>query len=131
MNGHENLIPLNKRSKEVQREIQEQGRAANKAKWEQIMDARLQAKAFLEMPLKDSSGNVIRDQEGKPMTIRGGVLWKLIRAALNGNVRAAETVLKIAGEMQDPKVVANFPSVTFLLGEPQDAVIVEDDEKQG
>lgn len=33
--GHENLIPLNKRSKEAQREIQEKGRQANKLKIQQ------------------------------------------------------------------------------------------------
>ena len=45
--GKSNLIPLNRLSKDVQREIQEKGRAANRAKWKAKIDLRNSVQTFL------------------------------------------------------------------------------------
>ena len=45
--GYDNLIPLNRRSKDVQREIQEMGRQANREKWKQKIDLRNSVQNFL------------------------------------------------------------------------------------
>ena len=45
--GKSNLIPLNRRSTDVQRAIQEKGRAANRAKWKQKIDLRNSVQTFL------------------------------------------------------------------------------------
>ena len=50
MNGHENLIPLNKRSKEVQRGIQEKGREANRLKWKEKLNTREKMRQLLQAP---------------------------------------------------------------------------------
>lgn len=45
--GYDNLIPLNRRSKDVQRAIQEKGRQANREKWKQKIDLRNSVQNFL------------------------------------------------------------------------------------
>ena len=55
----ENLIPLNKRSKDVQRKIQQMGRDANKAKWAEIKGLRDAARALLTDNVTDKDGKKV------------------------------------------------------------------------
>ena len=82
-----NLIPLNKRSKEVQREIQEKGRKANKEKWE----ARKTLKEELLLLL--SQGNT-----------QAELSLSLIQKALTGDTKAFEVIRDTIGEKPSDKV---------------------------
>ena len=73
--GHENLIPLNKRSKEAQREIQEKGRQANKLKIQQRKTLAEELLALL------SEGDT-----QKKMSL------SLVEKALKGDTKAFEVV---------------------------------------
>ena len=90
MANEQNLIPLNKRSKEVQREIQEKGRKANKEKWE----ARKTFKEELLLLL--SQGNT---QEK--------ISLALIEKALKGDTKAFEVLRDSIGEKPIDKVQVN------------------------
>lgn len=88
-NGHENLVPLNKRSKEAQREIQEKGRQANKEK-------RAKAKTFkalLNVMLEEidaKTGKTYRELMNEAM---------LDQAIKKGNVKAYEVLRDTSGEI--------------------------------
>ena len=71
MAGKDNLIPLNQRSKAVQREIQEKGRQANKQKW---AEKKLFKELFTEM--LDSTET---DMWGEVMTTRKAVVKKAVQ----------------------------------------------------
>ena len=87
--GRENLIPLNKRSKEVQRDIQEKGRQANKEK-------RAKAKTFkalLNVMLEEvdtKTGKTYRELMNEAM---------LEQAIKKGNVKAYEVLRDTSGEI--------------------------------
>lgn len=81
MANEENLIPLNKRSKEVQRAIQEKGRIANKKKIEARKTLREELLALLEKG----------DTQEK-------LSLSLIQEALKGNTKAFEVIRDTIGE---------------------------------
>lgn len=85
--GHENLIPLSKRSKEVQREIQAKGRKANKEKIEKRKTLREELLALL------SKGNT---QERMSLS--------MIEKALSGDTKAFEVIRDTVGEKPTEKV---------------------------
>lgn len=81
----DNLIPLNKVSKEVQREIQEKGRQANKKKWQE----KKMLKELLELALSEETetGNKYID-----------ITKALITQAEDGNVKAYEVIRDTLGQ---------------------------------
>lgn len=81
MANEQNLIPLNKRSKEVQREIQEKGRKANKAKIERRKTLREELLSLLE-----------KGDTQKKLSLA------LIQEALNGNTKAFVAIRDTIGE---------------------------------
>lgn len=81
MANEQNLIPLNKRSKKVQREIQEKGRKANKEKIEARKTLREELLALLE--------------KGDTQT---KLSLSLIQEAINGNTKAFEVIRDTIGE---------------------------------
>lgn len=90
MANEKNLIPLNKRSKEIQREIQEKGRRANKQKCEERKTLKQ------ELLLLLSQG---KTQEK--------ISLALISKALNGDTKAFEVIRDSIGEKPVDKVQAN------------------------
>jgi hypothetical protein len=90
--GHENCIPLNQRSKEVQRKIQQMGRDANKAKWEQIKCLRDAARVLLM--------EVVSDTDGKEVPIAIAMTLAQIKKALKGDTKAYKAVADVADEKQ-------------------------------
>lgn len=90
--GHENCIPLNQRSKEVQRKIQQMGRDANKAKWEQIKSLRDAARVLLM--------EVVSDTDGKEVPISIAMTLAQIKKALKGDTKAYKAVADVADEKQ-------------------------------
>lgn len=87
MANEKNLIPINKRSKKVQREIQEKGRQANKLKWQQRKTLAEELLALL------SEG-----ETQKKMSL------SLIDKALQGDTKAFEVVRDSIGEKPTDKV---------------------------
>ena len=87
MANEQNLIPLNKRSKKAQREIQEKGRKANKAKCE----ARKTLKEELLLLL--SEGNT-----------QNKLSLALIEKAMNGDTKAFEVIRDTIGEKPTDKI---------------------------
>lgn len=85
--GQENLIPLNKRSKEVQREIQEMGRRANKAKIRHEKD--------LKIALKVALGILKTTPKGIELSIAEGMAQKLAQEALNGDWKAMQIIIDL------------------------------------
>lgn len=87
MANEKNLIPLNKRSKKAQREIQEKGRKANKEK----CAARKTLKEELLLLL--SEGNT-----------QNKLSLALIEKAMNGDTKAFEVIRDTIGEKQTEKI---------------------------
>lgn len=81
MANEQNLIPLNKRSKKVQREIQEKGRKANKEK----IEARKTLREELLLLLAEG------DTQNK-------LSLSLIEKALTGDTKAFEVIRDTIGE---------------------------------
>lgn len=71
MANEQNLIPLNKRSKSVQREIQEKGRQANKQKW-------AEKKLFKDL-FKEMLDDTETELDGEIMTTRTAVVKKTVK----------------------------------------------------
>lgn len=90
MANEKNLIPLNKRSKKVQREIQEKGRKANKKKCEERKTLKEELLTLL------SQG---KTQEKMSLA--------LIGKAMNGDTKAYEVIRDTVGEKPVDKVQAN------------------------
>lgn len=90
MANEQNLIPLNKRSKKVQREIQEKGRKANKKKCEERKTLKEELLTLL------SQG---KTQEKMSLA--------LIEKAMNGDTKAYEVIRDTVGEKPVEKVQAN------------------------
>ena len=97
--GEENLIPLNKRAKDEQREI---ARMGGKARGKQRRDNRTFRETFaqlLAMADKDKSGNpIISPVTGKPMSIRENIIMQALLNARKGNIKALQTILDVMGE---------------------------------
>lgn len=107
--SQDNLIPLNQRSKEVQREIQEKGRQANKQKW--------QEKKLLKDELAIIMENVNKD--GK--TYQELISTALVKEALKGNTKAYEIIRDTLGQKPKEEI-----SVSGELNNPYSELSVEE-----
>ena len=104
MANQENLIPLNKRSKSVQREIQEKGRQANKQKW-------AEKKLFKDL-FKEMLDDTETDFDGEMMVTRKAVVKKAVKYLTDPNinldakdyVRVMEFIRDTIGEKPSDKV---------------------------
>ena len=92
MANDENLIPLNKLSKKRQREIQEMGRAANRAKWDKVKEFRDIVKAVI--------GDTVKDKEGKDVPIAVAMTIAQVRKALKGDTRSFKAIADIVCDKQ-------------------------------
>lgn len=90
MANEKNLIPLNQRSKEAQREIQEKGRKANKKKCEE-------RKTLKEELLLLLSQNKAQEK----------MSLALIEKATNGDTKAFEVIRDSIGEKPTDKIEQN------------------------
>lgn len=101
-NGHENLIPLNKRTKDEQREIQSQGGKASgksrrrKADFRKTLNALLTAEVDLP-EWKDTLQGL-----GLDCTLESAVNAAMIREALAGNVKAYDAIARYSGQSDKP-----------------------------
>ena len=98
MANEKNLIPLNKRSKKVQREIQEMGRKANKEKIEARKTLREELLALL------SKGDT---QERISLAV--------IEKCLAGDTKAFEVIRDTIGEKPKEEIDANLDIKTIKV----------------
>jgi hypothetical protein len=109
--GQENLIPLNERTKEEQREIARQGGiASGKARQEKAT-----MKATLEMLLNEKYKN------GK--TYRELATLGLLKGAINGSAQNYKTILEVLGELnqaEEDKKKKELTKVEELLSKIED-----------
>lgn len=104
MANDENLIPLNKRTKREQREIQSKaGKASGKSRQKKkvVMDL---IKEFLKSPATLESAKKFIAKSGiKDNTNAAALVASLFMEALAGNVSATKMILEIVGETAKEK----------------------------
>ena len=107
MANEQNLIPLNKRSKSVQREIQQKGRAANKAKCERDKLIKELLLAALKMPCDKylDADTVVLDENGQPTSAAFAGVFATVKNWLNtGDWNGMEKIMVAAGQKPVDKV---------------------------
>ena len=105
--GIKNLIPLNKRSKETQREIQRMGAAASNAKQARAKTFAEELRLLLEVEIANNKGQMV--------TTRKAISTALIKKALTGDKGAYEQIRDTVGEKPTEKVeqMVITPEVDF------------------
>lgn len=86
--GHENLIPMNKRTEAEQREIARQGGIASG----KVRKQKATMKATLEKMLDETYKNT-------GMTYRDMATLGLIKGAVKGNAQNYKTIMEVLGEL--------------------------------
>lgn len=94
MANEENLIPLNKRSKEQAKKIQKAGGIARGKQ-------RAEEKSFRELLKLALNEYLDKKHRGKEITVQEGIILKALQQALNGDAKAREWLTKILGEYSD------------------------------
>ena len=108
-NDH-NLIPLNKRSKEAQREIQEMGRKANAKKWKEKTTVKNIAKMILNGNIPTENTKDLLKAMGLPeseLNIQAGIIAGQAMAGIKGNYKAAEFVFSLSGDISTSGILVS------------------------
>lgn len=96
----ENLVPMNKRSKNEARSLGAKGGIASGVSRRRKRDMQQALNAILDMPLKKGKLQQIRnlsEVKGKNITAEQAMLLAMVNKALKGNVQAATWVRDTAG----------------------------------
>ena len=114
MANEENLIPMNERTKDEQREIARQGGIASGKVRKQNADIRKRLREIASMALNDGEVKDIKslaDAKGANLSISDALVVKLVTMALGGNIKAMNKVMELLGN--DPTEAQEAPqSVT-------------------
>ena len=114
MANEENLIPMNERTKDEQREIARQGGIASGKVRKQNADIRKRLREIANMALNDGDIKDIKslaDAKGANLSISDALVVKLVTMALGGNIKAMNKVMELLGN--DPTEAHETPqSVT-------------------
>lgn len=104
MAGEENLIPLNQRTKEEQREIASKGGKASVEARRRKKTMRENLELMLSMPLKKGKeadiekGKNLQDFTGQNITVEQAILLAQVKKAMKGDIYAFETIRDLIGE---------------------------------
>lgn len=101
-NGLENLIPLNRRTKEEQRKIQSQGGKASGESRRRKADFRKTLNMLLTAEIDHPDWTPFLDSIGVDSTLEAAVNAAMIKEALMGNVKAYEAIAKYSGQSDKP-----------------------------
>ena len=101
-NGLENLIPLNRRTKEEQRKIQSQGGKASGESRRRKADFRKTLNMLLTAEIDHPEWTPFLDSIGVDSTLEAAVNAAMIKEALMGNVKAYEAIAKYSGQSDKP-----------------------------
>lgn len=111
----ENMIPLNRRTKEEQREITQKGGKASGAKRRKMKSVSEIMKSLMRAPLDEAQQQFFKKYMGQadvPECEQDQLMFMLVtilKLAQKGNVKCAELVLKLIGEM--PAIKAELTGV--------------------
>ena len=116
--GYKNLVPLNKRTKEEQRTIQQVGGTASGVSRRRKRSLKEATDLYLSLPVKDkrmlykiiSKGVDPEDVDNQMAIIVG-----LAAVAANGDARAAKMILEFLGEDSHSEEAAVHPLVSDLV----------------
>ena len=116
--GYKNLVPLNKRTKEEQRTIQQVGGTASGVSRRRKRSLKEATDLYLSLPVKDkrmlykiiSKGVDPEDVDNQMAIIVG-----LAEVAANGDARAAKMILEFLGEDSHSEEAAVHPLVSDLV----------------
>lgn len=97
MANEENLIPLNKRTKSEQREIQRKGGVESGRVRRERADLKKKINDVLAMDVFSSQLKEMLEEKGLPANNQSAIAVKLLQMALNGNMRAIELFAKMNG----------------------------------
>ena len=114
MANEENLIPMNERTKEEQREIARQGGIASGKVRKQQADLKKRLKEIANMALREGKIDditTLADAKSANLSVSDALLVKLVAMALGGNIKAMNTLMGMLGN--DPTEAQETPqSVT-------------------
>ena len=117
--GAGNLIPINKRTKEQQKEITRKGgiKSGETRRRQKTIKGILNLIDKQHLPKKESL-TIERFFQIEDPTFREAIFLTLYKEALLGNLRAIELYLKLKGEMpKDITLQANDKSLTIIWNE--------------
>ena len=98
MAGQDNLIPLNQRAKEEQRQIQVAGGKARGRQRRDNRDLREAFKALLPLQMKDKKGQPLMSPiTGKPMSLLETIATATLQGAIKGDTRHLNVMLDVLG----------------------------------
>lgn len=103
----QNLIPLNKRSKEEREAIQEKGRQAFKRKSAENMRMKKAARTILNMTIRKGDAadiekiRSIQSIKGKNLTVGEKAILEQVLKAYNGDLNALRWLAELTGEMEE------------------------------
>lgn len=129
--NEKNLIPLNQRSKKVQREIQEKGRKAAALKREEMKTIQAQMQALLDCDTTDP-------ETGEKIKVRQRISKAQIDKAFAGDTAAFLAIWKAAGEgnasvnVNVAQVVQQSPEERYnqVYGNIEDAEMLNPDNEE-
>ena len=104
MANEKNLIPLNQRTKEQQREIQSAGGKARAERARERKAMKETAETVLSMPMGKGKVKSIEDiksyleLKGKNLTVQETIILKQVEKAIKGDLKAAEFLRDLVGE---------------------------------
>lgn len=96
--GYKNLIPLNKQSKERQREIQRMGNEAMKAKAKAEKEHQNEVRTFAEIAADLMQRMIKNEKTGELASTKQVIIAGLIAKAAKGDTKAFDFVSKLLGE---------------------------------
>ena len=97
--GTKNLISLADRATDKQREIQSKGGKARAKQRRDRRSLREALQAMLELSRTAEDGEpIINPITGKPMSVVEEISVSTIMEAINGNIKAVQTILDVLGE---------------------------------
>ena len=97
MANEKNLIPLNERTKNEQREIQRKGGIASGAKRREKADLKKKVNEILAMDVFSPQLKETLEEKGLSATNQTAVVTVLLQKALKGDMRAIELLAKMNG----------------------------------
>lgn len=81
-------------------------------------------------PAYDKSGKAIRDPvTGRHLTWTEAIGERVVQGCLDGNPKMIELYCRLTGQLQQI-AIANFPTVTFLLGDQEQNKTIDTDAEE-
>lgn len=124
--GDENLVPMNRRTKNEQRQIARAGGMASGAARRRKRDMQQALNAILDMPLRKGKLQQVRslsEVKGKNITAEQAILLAMVNKAMKGDVRAATFVRDTVGCKPTDRVELEEVTAVVLTDE-----VIDDEE---